>query len=401
MNIGFNDDTDEDKVRGTTLHEFGHALGCIQEHQSPASPIQWDETVVIRELAKPPNCWDEATVRHNVLNTNTANAAQYRNTPFDPLSSMLYFFDASWTTNNTGTNANQDLSRWDKYLISEIYPRDATDSRRFQTPRIADTADRRLTYPTTVGLSSVDRHSPPPKIAVSLTSLSVAVDSNVRIRTKADTPERTNVIIHLDSWANTKLQSAGCTWFEPSRGSYFQTGTFNTMESRVWNQPAVSAEKAITFATAFTAAPTIVVWLNWIDTNRNHDTSVNAYTTHVTATGFTIHIDSANDCVLYSGGATWIAFPAGSPGVQPGVITTTRATSDTRYEKTDCITFPEHTFDEPPKALIAVTALHFLQGSELDFGVLVNNVEVSKMDWRIQTSRESMCRALDATWMAY
>lgn len=401
MNLEFDDDTNEDEVRGTTLHEFGHALGCIHEHQSPASPILWDEEVVLEELAKEPNCWDEATVRHNVLNTNTANAAEYRNTPFDNRSIMLYFFPASWTTNGRGTNANQDLSRLDKYLISEIYPRDATQSSRFETPRIADTTHRRLTYPTTVTLASVDRHSPPPKIAVGLTSLSVAVDSNVRVRTKADKPERTNVIIHLDSWSNTKLQSAGCTWFETAHGSYFQTGTFNTMACRDWNKPAVSAEKAITFATAFTAAPTIVVWLNWIDTNRSHDTSVKAYTTHVTATGFTIHIDSANGCVLYSGGATWIAFPAGSAGVRSGVITTTRASSDTRYEKTSTITFPEDTFDEPPKALIAVTALHFSRGSELDFGVLVDNVETAKMDWRIKTSAESMCRALNASWIAY
>lgn len=403
MNLKFTDATSDDTVRGTTLHEFGHALGCIHEHQSPASPILWDEDVVLAALAKPPNGWSEAKVRRNVLNTNTtrAKARLYRNTVFDPRSIMLYFFDATWTTNNRGTNANQDLSRLDKVLISEIYPRDTSKSRRFVTPRIPDAPDRRLTYPTSVALTTVQRHSPPPMIAVGLTTLSVAADSNVRVRAKADTPERKNVIIHLDSWSNTKLQAAGCTWLESPQSSIFQTGTYNTMESRNWDKPAAAAEKAITFATAFSTPPTIVVWLNWLDTNRSHDTSVKAYTSHVTATGFTIHIDSADGCILYSGGATWIAYPPESEGVKSGVVRTTRASGDTRYEKTSTIAFPKDEFEDPPNALIAVTALHFSKGSEIDFGVVVDSVEATKMDCRIRASNESMCRALDATWLAY
>lgn len=403
MNLEFTADTTEDTLRGTTLHEFGHALGCIHEHQSPASPILWDEAKVLEDAAmwNPP--WDEAMVRHNILNTNTtpAKALLYKNTVFDRRSIMLYAFDASWTTNHQGTNANEDLSRLDKSLISEMYPRDTSRSHRFETPRIADNAERRLTYPTTVALSTFQRHSPAPKIAVGLTTLSVAVDSNVRVRAKADTPERKNMIIHLDSWANTKLQAAGCTWLEAPDNSFFQTGTYNTMETRSWRTPAVAAEKTITFGKAFAAAPTIVVWLNWMDIDGRHDTSVKAYTTAPTATGFTIHIDAADGCQLYSAGATWIAYPAGSEGVKSGVLQTTRGTGDTRYEKASTITFPEDEFEGPPNALIAVTALHFSHGSEIDFGVMVDGVESTKMECHIKASNESMCRSLDATWIAY
>ncbi|MSQ97608.1 MAG: peptidase, partial [Gemmataceae bacterium] len=60
MNLGFLDG-------GTAGHEFGHAIGLAHEHQNPAGGIQWNEAVVIRELAKSPNFWDEATTRHNVL----------------------------------------------------------------------------------------------------------------------------------------------------------------------------------------------------------------------------------------------------------------------------------------------------------------------------------------------
>ena len=54
MNLGFMDG-------GTAAHEFGHAIGLAHEHQNPAGGIQWNEAVVIREMAGSPNFWDEQT----------------------------------------------------------------------------------------------------------------------------------------------------------------------------------------------------------------------------------------------------------------------------------------------------------------------------------------------------
>src|SRR5262249_20448428 len=45
-------DTDYSSV---VLHEFGHALGLIHEHQTPAEGIQWNREAVIRDLSQPPN----------------------------------------------------------------------------------------------------------------------------------------------------------------------------------------------------------------------------------------------------------------------------------------------------------------------------------------------------------
>src|ERR1043165_3481490 len=49
MNFGwFNESTDLVEFRRTTLHEFGHALGLIPEHQSPGAAINWNKPVVYR-----------------------------------------------------------------------------------------------------------------------------------------------------------------------------------------------------------------------------------------------------------------------------------------------------------------------------------------------------------------
>lgn len=115
MNLGFMDG-------GTAGHEFGHAIGMAHEHQNPRGGIEWNEAEVIRDLSGPPNNWDEAQIRHNVLRKYSAD--QVNGTEFDPESIMLYAFPASWTLNGIGTKANEVLSRLDAEFVAseEAYP---------------------------------------------------------------------------------------------------------------------------------------------------------------------------------------------------------------------------------------------------------------------------------------
>ena len=116
MNLGFLDG-------GTAAHEFGHAIGLAHEHQNPAGGIQWNEEVVLREMAKSPNFWDAQTTRHNILRKYTAD--QLNGTAFDRDSIMLYFFPANWTLNGIATKANSTLSQIDRQFIAgaKMYPR--------------------------------------------------------------------------------------------------------------------------------------------------------------------------------------------------------------------------------------------------------------------------------------
>ena len=116
MNLGFLDG-------GTAGHEFGHAIGLAHEHQNPDGGIQWNEAVVLKALAGPPNFWSAAKARHNVLDKYTAD--QLNGTKFDPKSIMLYFFPANWTLNGIGTEQNEVLSAIDKAFVASarMYPK--------------------------------------------------------------------------------------------------------------------------------------------------------------------------------------------------------------------------------------------------------------------------------------
>lgn len=113
MNLGWFD-------VATTIHEFGHLLGMIHEHQNPAgNPIHWNDSKVLK-WARSTQGWDDKTTETNIIDRYSIN--QINGSTFDPLSIMLYFFPADLTTNNQGTHQNLRLSGHDVEYISKIYP---------------------------------------------------------------------------------------------------------------------------------------------------------------------------------------------------------------------------------------------------------------------------------------
>jgi len=101
------------------IHEFGHALGMVHEHQNPKGGIQWNESAVMRYFKGAPNYWNEEQIRFNVMDkydSSLLNASEY-----DPKSIMLYAFPASLTLNGVGTQANSVMSPIDIEWMAKVY----------------------------------------------------------------------------------------------------------------------------------------------------------------------------------------------------------------------------------------------------------------------------------------
>jgi hypothetical protein len=112
----------DDEVRRVVLHEFGHALGLIHEHQNPRGPIHWNRDAVKRDLGGPPNFWDDATIENNIFKRYERRATS--GTPVDPLSIMMYPIPKSWTRNGEfSAGLNSELSQTDKNFIAAAYPK--------------------------------------------------------------------------------------------------------------------------------------------------------------------------------------------------------------------------------------------------------------------------------------
>lgn len=127
MNFGwFYDYTRDSEIGRTTLHEFGHALGAIHEHNSPANDIQWDEEAVY-EYYMNTQGWSEAQVENNLF--NKYNGSVTTNSTYDPKSIMHYTIPAGLTLDGFSVGTNFVLSNTDKSFIGKVYPfEDSSDN---------------------------------------------------------------------------------------------------------------------------------------------------------------------------------------------------------------------------------------------------------------------------------
>jgi hypothetical protein len=128
MNFGWlRDDTADDEYERVVVHEFGHSLGCIYEHQSPNENLQWNVDAVYIAFSGPPNYWSKDDIDHNILQKYSANLISA--TRFDMNSIMLYEFDGSLFVDGKGTPLNTHLSDQDKQMIGQMYPKQAAEAK--------------------------------------------------------------------------------------------------------------------------------------------------------------------------------------------------------------------------------------------------------------------------------
>lgn len=117
----FSTATPDAEYHRVVLHEFGHALGCIHEHQNPANAIKWNKPQVYQDLGGPPNNWDKATIDHNMFAKYDKCTTNF--TAFDSKSIMLYAFPKTWTLDGMTFPSNAELSATDKQYIGQQYPK--------------------------------------------------------------------------------------------------------------------------------------------------------------------------------------------------------------------------------------------------------------------------------------
>ena len=121
MNFGWlQDNTSATEYRRVVVHEFGHAIGCIHEHQSPTEQLKWDKAAVYAAFSGPPNNWSAQTIDRNMFEPHEAAETNFTKTDRDSI--MMYPIKPNWTLDGFSAGLNSKLSATDRQFIHEQYP---------------------------------------------------------------------------------------------------------------------------------------------------------------------------------------------------------------------------------------------------------------------------------------
>jgi len=121
MNYGwFDDSTADDEFSRTVLHEFGHALGAIHEHNHPRSGIRWNKPAVYAYYAETQG-WSKTEVDEQVF--ERYSLSKLNTSKYDPKSIMHYAIPAELLLPRAKpVGWNRVLSASDKKFIRKQYP---------------------------------------------------------------------------------------------------------------------------------------------------------------------------------------------------------------------------------------------------------------------------------------
>lgn len=125
----------DDEYSRVVLHEFGHALSCIHEHNHPEAGIPWDRESVYEYYATTQG-WSREDVDQQVLNRYTASETNFSH--YDRDSIMHYPVDNALTVGNFQVGWNRVLSQMDKDFIGLMYPKAAPEEIELRAAEPAD-----------------------------------------------------------------------------------------------------------------------------------------------------------------------------------------------------------------------------------------------------------------------
>jgi hypothetical protein len=154
----------ETQIRATVLHEFGHALGMLHEHQSPSGAcdreIDWNAAYA---WASRTQGWNEATTRHNLKQLLDLEELNF--TDIDRASIMHYslppeIFKHGRKSRCYIASDNVSLSTRDKKFMREVYPSQAqaaSKGARLRAPASDQERETRIAeYEALLGQVGVD-----------------------------------------------------------------------------------------------------------------------------------------------------------------------------------------------------------------------------------------------------
>ncbi|KAN0129022.1 hypothetical protein V8E53_013172 [Lactarius tabidus] len=215
--------------------------------------------------------------------------------------------------NVTGTSADCQITSWGGATLYsaavDVFAL-APDEINFLTGEHTRNPRINPNGPASVRIDFERRFISPPKVVVFFNCIDLDKSRHWRLKTTATDIDPEGFTLNIETWSDTIFYVARVGWIAyPEDYKQIFSTSINTMDVRPWYRAQATQSREIGFKAAeFWKNPSVFIALNYLDIDCGAYFRVKAYVDGVSTTGLVWHIDSWDNTVLYSAGASIIAF---------------------------------------------------------------------------------------------
>ncbi|KAH7322134.1 hypothetical protein B0J17DRAFT_621322 [Rhizoctonia solani] len=257
-----------------------------------------------------------------------------------------------------------------------------------------DEHTRQESVPHAENSRTFETHFPAEDIPLGLNLIDIKHGTDYRVRSYIDGIEPVDkkyeafkATVHIDTWHETALLAAGCTWLDVSKWDrQFQFGRLSTTGKLAGDNDKVIDIK---FERPYDEIPNVVAWLYTVNIDRKQDSRIHAHAVDVTTTGFKLRVYTWDETVVYDAKASWVAVPPNWPNVVAGSSGVSCLPTEPLPGYKKQIKFGKP-FQRPPRVLVALNKFHTSNKHDLRIEAMAENITPKGMTLTIKTWGDSV-----------
>ncbi|KAF8526234.1 hypothetical protein BU17DRAFT_62219 [Hysterangium stoloniferum] len=247
-------------------------------------------------------------------------------------------------------------------------------------------------------------YSAPPSVQIGLNTVDIDKSTNVRVKVTASNITNTGFTANGDTWSDTKLYTAGASWLEIAADKKgFERGQFSTLDDHPWNKPQTTTCRRICFDCPYPSPPKVVSYLKEFDMSNSSNWRCKTFVTDVDCNGFSLHIDTWSDSILYSATAGWVAYPSGQTNIASGSVNTmdVRPWNQPALENSGKVTFPDGTFSGIPAVFFVINSFDIGNTGNFRLKAYFDNVFNNELTWHLDSWSDTVLYSAGASYIAF
>ena len=240
-----------------------------------------------------------------------------------------------------------------------------------------------------------------PRLVHGLREIDVKNDANIRVSSTLHNVTTHSADCDIITWGNTTLFSAvaDVIALTPADSDILIGEHMHSL----WRNPNAPASLRIDFERPFSTPPIVAVFFNCIEFDRSRTWRLKTTAADIDTKGFTLHIETWLDTILYAVRIGWIAHPANGARIFSNSVNTGGILPADRrgVRRSGELSFRALEMPSVPSVFIALNTLDIDCKAGLRINAYVDNISSNQLTWHIDSWNDTVVYFAGATLVAF